>query len=455
MTLQPETDRLPPHDLAAEVCVIGSFFLAPEQRPVIREILTADDFFRPVHGAVFKAACYIEDHPDKWGALDLVNFKNALIERGSFAKVMGKATEEEAMEYLFQLIEGVPATSNAAYYAKTVRDTAQLRRVIQAASKIVADAYATNDCAAFLPEAARAMERELRLPSDQKRPVDDEVLAGIEAAISGKRSMVPLPFPTLTRMARPTAPGTVAVLCGDPASGKSFMLSQLLLHWLDAGVRMALLPLEKNRQYHLRRAMAQLHGDPQLMREEWQAENPQLALDAHAQHKDTLERMRQSMWEVRGGTTLVWIRQWITSRAAEGYRIIAVDPITAADSGPRHWDADKEFVLHCEEVAARYGCSVLLATHPRLNKGQKPTLETLSGGMAYSRFSDVVMWLARHDPPVTSSIHAAFGPEVVEHTHHVGMFKTRDGVGIGLQVAMTFDKATLQFQEHGWIVPEK
>jgi hypothetical protein len=230
---------------------------------------------------------------------------------------------------------------------------------------------------------------------------------------------------------------------------------QAMEHWIARDVPVALLALEKDRQYHLTRALAQLHNNANLTSDEWASQNPDAIRAAYAEHEGELARMGESVWDAKASVTIEWVGQWVAARAQEGRRIIAVDPVTAADSGPKPWLADKEFILGCLATAAKHGCSVLLVTHPRMTKGQKPSLETMSGGMAYARFPDVVLWLARHDPPDTGMIHTPCGPITAEYTHHVALFKTRDCSGQGMHVAFTFDKSALKFHEHGWVEKQK
>jgi KaiC/GvpD/RAD55 family RecA-like ATPase len=256
-------------------------------------------------------------------------------------------------------------------------------------------------------------------------------------------------------MAKPAAPGCVTVLCGDPGSNKSFWLLQCLIYWAEHGIRAAMLPLEKNRQYSLSRALAQLSRNADMMSDEWIAGHPAEAREAMLAHSAEIERLGAMISEVNGIVDLEWVAQWIAARAAAGDRIIAVDPITAADSGARPWEADRAFIMRCQEIATRHGCSVLLVTHPRMAKGQKPTLETMAGGLAYARFPDVVLWLANHDPPEQGTVNSAFGPSFIEYTNHIALFKTRDSAGRGMHIAYTFDRATLTLHEHGWIAREK
>jgi KaiC/GvpD/RAD55 family RecA-like ATPase len=447
--------QIPPHDLDAEACVLGSILLEPSTLPAVRGIIEADDFFRPSHAQIFNAAAYVAEHPEKWGPLDLVIFKAALESRGSLCKIIGKPTAAECMAYLDQLCQ-VPSTASVEHYARAVRDKSRLRKFIAAASALTEEAWGSHvEVDEFMVRAAHQLGDVMRVPTKRSDTPGGDVLSDIQDVIDGRRRSVSWPFPALTRLAKPAAPGCVTVLCGDPGSNKSFFVLQSVLYWTAHGVPVALLPLEKDRKYHLMRALAQMHGDSNLTNDDWKAEHPNETIEAWNIHQGELDAVGARIWEADGMVSLGWVMQWIRARAQAGDRIIVVDPITAADPGQRPWEADREFVVNCQSLAAIHGCTIVLVTHPRMSKGQKPTLETMAGGLAYARFPDVVLWLAHHDPPEQGTINTPLGPIEGEYTHHIAMFKTRDSSGRGMRIACSFDKASLIMQEHGWIQKRK
>jgi len=52
----------------------------------------------------------------------------------------------------------------------------------------------------------------------------------IEDTISGTRQAIPLPWPRVSRLARPLLPATITLLCGAPGCGKSFALLESAYH---------------------------------------------------------------------------------------------------------------------------------------------------------------------------------------------------------------------------------
>ena len=449
--------RVPPSSRNAEIWVLGAVLQHPEVLPQVRTMITADDFYTPAHGQMFKAMAFMVDHPDMLGSLSLLTLVTALESRGSLQKIVGLGKREDCIEFLTDLNENYCDSVNVLYHAKMIRDHARARRFISATQPLLDEAWGIQgECDDFMVRASRQMETLTRLPDHNKESPIDGVQRGLDDVLSGRRRSIAWPFPDLTRYAKPSAPGCVTVLCGDPGANKSFLLMQCMIYWLDNDIRASMLPLEKDRQYALNRALAMMQGDSNLTSDEWKAAHPIEAQGALDMHRDRLGRLGAKVAEkATGVVTLDWIGQWIAARASDGDRIIAVDPITMADSGRNPWTADRDFLDHCETIGTRHGCSIVLVTHPRLMKGQRPTLETMAGGLAYARFSDVVLWLASHDPPESGTITGPGGHLPCDYTNHIALFKTRDATGRGMRIAYTFDKAKLCLHEHGCIVKEK
>ena len=100
--------------------------ISPGAIGAVTEILSADDFYRESHGTVFRAclALYQQGEP-----VDAITIVDALEERGELEAVGGKAK-------IHELAALVPATANAAHYARIVREMATLRGLVRAGAEI-------------------------------------------------------------------------------------------------------------------------------------------------------------------------------------------------------------------------------------------------------------------------------------------------------------------------------
>ena len=120
------TAPVPPQNLEAEESVLGAMMLSPGAIGAVSEILDASDFYRESHGKIFRAAVglYAKGEP-----VDAITLVDELEERGELEEVGGRVR-------IHELAALVPATANAAHYARIVREMATLRGLIGAGGEI-------------------------------------------------------------------------------------------------------------------------------------------------------------------------------------------------------------------------------------------------------------------------------------------------------------------------------
>src|SRR3954447_21950773 len=117
---------VPPQNLEAEESVLGAMLLSPGAIAAVSEELDASDFYRASHGKVYRAALalYAKGEP-----VDAITIVDELEERGELEEVGGRVRVHE-------LAALVPATANAAHYARIVKEMATLRGLIRAGGEI-------------------------------------------------------------------------------------------------------------------------------------------------------------------------------------------------------------------------------------------------------------------------------------------------------------------------------
>jgi hypothetical protein len=285
----------------------------------------------------------------------------------------------------------------------------------------------------------------------------------LEACYAGRYVDVPWPWPATSKITQALLPGTVTMLCGEPDSAKSFLLLEAMLHWHEAGVKVALYELEEDRAYWLMRALAITSGTPGFLRPKWVRDNATLAKGARLMHGPRVEgfagRLDAAPDEPPTHATIL---EWMEARAREGCRVIGIDPVTAAEQSDKPWVDDLAFMVKAKTMARRYGFSLVLVTHPRITKKGGSPLDNLAGGAAYPRFAQTILWLKRHQPPreATYMTHGdlpgdplkRLGRSRFNRTLLVG--KARNGTGGGMDVAFDFSGERLRFAELGVVVDD-
>lgn len=278
----------------------------------------------------------------------------------------------------------------------------------------------------------------------------------IEETIAGKRRTVAMPWSALSNLTRALIPGTVTILCGDPGSGKSLLLLELLWWLHGKGVKLAAFMLEEDKAYHLNRALAQVEEDANFTDPEYVRLNADLARQVYQRHQTFLDGFAPSIdasadAEIGHENLLKWMER----KAKAGCRVIAIDPVTAAAISDKPWQDDRLFVMKAKLLARDHGCSLIFVTHPKKGgKDRRQGLDDLAGGAAYPRFAQTVFWLVRHDTPKKFRVKSNFGEFSVTVNRSVKLGKTRNGAGAGLELAFQFDPASLRFVEQGVVTKD-
>ena len=123
--------RVQPHDLVAEQSVLGAILINPEKLITVREFIEADDFYKYSHRVIFKAMVTLSDRND---AIDATTVRTILDDQDDLQNIGG-------ISYLVDLVNSVPTSANAEYYAKIVAEKAMLRRIINRLTETINQAY--------------------------------------------------------------------------------------------------------------------------------------------------------------------------------------------------------------------------------------------------------------------------------------------------------------------------
>ncbi len=213
-----EFERTPPHDVAAEQCVLGGMLLSKDAISDVIEVIRPHDHYRPAHQIIHEI---VLDLYGRGEPADAITVANELTRRGEIGRVGGAP-------YLHTLIASVPTAANAGYYARIVRERAILRRLVEAGTRIVQFGYAGDAEADDLVDRAQA---EVYAITDHRVTEDYHSLADImpsaldeiEAIGSrgGAMTGVPTGFADLDSLTNGLHPGQMIVIAARPAVGKS------------------------------------------------------------------------------------------------------------------------------------------------------------------------------------------------------------------------------------------
>ena len=124
-------DRVPPQNIEAEQAVLGAMMIKKEAIIEAQEILQPEDFYREAHRRVYDAMLKLAENDE---AVDLVTLTEQLRKDGELEKIGG-------IPFITTIANIVPTAANVTYHAKIVKEKAELRRLIDAATEIAGAAY--------------------------------------------------------------------------------------------------------------------------------------------------------------------------------------------------------------------------------------------------------------------------------------------------------------------------
>ncbi len=213
-----EFERTPPHDVAAEQCVLGGMLLSKDAISDVIEMIRPQDHYRPAHQLVHEA---ILDLYGRGEPADAITVSDELTKRGEIGRVGGAP-------YLHTLIASVPTAANAGYYARIVKERAILRRLVEVGTRIVQLGYSGDGDADDLVDRAQA---EIYAVTERRASEDylslSEIMPGaldeIEAIGSrgGGMTGVPTGFQDLDSLTNGLHSGQMIVIAARPAVGKA------------------------------------------------------------------------------------------------------------------------------------------------------------------------------------------------------------------------------------------
>ncbi|WP_141527913.1 replicative DNA helicase [Bacillus sp. AFS023182] len=231
-------------NVEAEQTVLGSLLLEGE---LIKEChLTEQHFSTAVHRAIFKLIREVEEDMQPLDLVTLVSRMDAAF----LAQIGG-------MEYLVNMIEGVPTTTNFSYYEGLVRNAWKMNQAGSVAHSMCERLLAEKDEKVIGETITRLCELEevdCTLDFDLKDTLvdlyeelhqDTEELTGIETG-----------FPALNKMTCGLQEGDFVVIGARPSMGKTAFALNIALHAAKSDAAVGLFSLEMSDKQLLKRMVS-------------------------------------------------------------------------------------------------------------------------------------------------------------------------------------------------------
>ena len=265
-------DRLPPHSIEAEMCLLASMMLDKEMIGQVVQIVDRDAFFQADHQIVFDILIKLYEQNK---AIDAVIVREELGKRQLLEEIGG-------VPYLAQILNSVPSAAHGAHYAGIVREKSLLRQLIAASNDILRDAYAPHEQADLVVDKAEKRifeiaQKKVGGSAVALETVLHEVFEMIENR--GQRGLE-TGFLDLDDILNGLQNGEMIIVAGRPSMGKTALAMNMIEGVAaERGMPCAIFSLEMSKQqlaqrmlcsrgkidsHRLRRGMLQAHEYQQL-----------------------------------------------------------------------------------------------------------------------------------------------------------------------------------------------
>jgi replicative DNA helicase len=261
----PWLQRVPPQNIEVEQSILSAILIANNTLPEVLEILSGKDFYREAHRKIFEAMVGLFERNEP---ADLITVTNILKERGLLESVGGAS-------YLAELVDTVPMATNAAHYAKIIREKAILRRLIERAASITTRCFEDRG---NVEEVLDFAERSIfDISEDKIKPafhslanILNDTYKSVEEAYENKILVtgVPTGYRQLDQKTSGLQPGDLIVIAGRPSMGKTALALNIAQNAsIQTGIPIGVFSLEMSKeQLSLRMLSAEARIDSSKMR---------------------------------------------------------------------------------------------------------------------------------------------------------------------------------------------
>ena len=216
-----------PFSLEAEQSVLGAILIKPESMDRVVGLLTANDFYISEHQKIFQTmqGMYL-----KTRSIDVVTLLDELVKDGVYDDAGGK-------EYIGLIADVVPSAANVLDYAKIVRDKSILRALITACETTAEEAYAGEDDARRILEAAEQRIYSIADGNDNREMmhIKDALMLSfnrIKELQTNKAEAIGMPtgFSGIDRLLLGMGKGDLIIVGARPGMGKSSFAMNIVVN---------------------------------------------------------------------------------------------------------------------------------------------------------------------------------------------------------------------------------
>ena len=386
--LLPNPDHL--WSIEAEYAVLGSMTIDGDCISEVAAIITRTDMFYSVPTRhLFDAilALYTAQIP-----VDAVMLRTQLKRAGTYDDAGG-------IEEIKNLLNSVPSSANALYYAKVVREKYNYRQMLAILQQI---AQVPSDGGPVDEQIAKVQSLALSLRVE--RDAETHTFAtGIEESIvklADTRDCLPTGFRDLDKIIHGFYPHEYIVIAGRPGHGKSCFCGDIAVHCATEGKRVIVFSLEMSAEAIMQRALCAMSH---VAAGEWEGVPTDAELQPVLDAGEILRKLDISIYETIDTPEQMYAVISAAQRLT-GADLVCIDNIQLMQTQervPKEYDRLTTISRQLKKITQNLRVPVLCISH--LNRevekrnNHTPKLSDLRGSGGMEQDADLVLFLHRED----------------------------------------------------------
>ena len=395
--------KIPPHNIYAEQSILGSFLL-DEHIYYKMKFIKSEFFYKEAHRIIYE--CMIKITNDN-KIIDLIILADELRNIGYLDHVGG-------ISYITSLSTIVPTTLNIDYYIGIIKDNYLKRSIIKKCNQIIDSSYESCSIYDILNEIDS-----IRSVANDYKNIEDSYIDGStikrdkDADMHMETGFTKLDCILGKNSSDGIAYGSLTVLTGEPASGKSTILNQFMAESISQGNKAFIysgeLPSYQlmewfvrsvSNEYHLKTCKNKLGVEYKFVTDyvwdlisEWIENKLYIYGDDAKANEDNLISVIEHLY------------------IKKGVRLFILDNLMTMemDGGREKYENQKRIASQLKNLAKKYKLVIILVAHPKKPTGlDRPSMYDVSGASEMVGVADYVIRTTRAKKDDESSTSGIF-----------------------------------------------
>lgn len=394
-------ERVPPQNIEAEQAVLGAMLIKKEAIAEVQEILQPDDFYREAHRIVYEAMVQLQNNDE---VVDLVTLTEQLRKSEQLDKIGGLA-------FITQLANAVPTAANVVYHAKIVKEKAELRSLINAATAIASAAYEDNtDVENIMDDAEKKIlavaNRQNGGAFESMKSIVMRTFERINVLYESKGGLTGISsgFKDLDKLTAGLQKSDLILVAARPSMGKTAFTLNIASYVGTHGGKVAFFSLEMSKEQLMQRMLCAEGGIDATKLRTGQLDTPEWNKLVHV--ADTLSRAPIYIDDTAGITVMELRSKARRLKAEHGLDLIIIDYLQLmqgrpSKNGDNRQQEISEISRSLKALARELDVPVIalsqLSRSVESRQIKKPMLSDLRESGSLEQDADIVMFLYRED----------------------------------------------------------